>query len=46
MAVYTVQLKTLIENHFDIGLKNYPIFDENYRKILNEKLSIIIYLMK
>ena len=38
MAVYTVQLKTLIENHFDIGLKNYPIFDENYRKILNEKI--------
>lgn len=38
MAVYTVQLKTLIENHFDIGLKNYPIFDENYRNILNEKI--------
>lgn len=38
MAVYTVQLKTLIENHFDIGLKDYPIFDENYRNILNEKI--------
>lgn len=38
MSVYTVQLKTLIENHFDIGLKDYPIFDENYRNILNEKI--------
>lgn len=38
MAIYTVQLKTLIENHFDIGLKDYPIFDENYRNILNEKI--------
>lgn len=38
MAVYTTELRTLIENGFDIGLKEYPIFDESYRAILNKKI--------
>ena len=38
MAKYTIELRTLIENGFDIGLKDYPIFDENYRKELNRKI--------
>lgn len=38
MATYTVQVRTLVENHFDLGLKEYPIFDEAYREGLNEKI--------
>lgn len=38
MATYTVEIRTLVENHFDLGLKNYPIFDEAYREGLNNKI--------
>nr|DAX02401.1 MAG TPA: Lower collar protein [Caudoviricetes sp.] len=38
MAKYTIELGRLLENHFNIGLKDYPIFDENYREALNEKI--------
>lgn len=38
MSKYTTELRYLIENDFDIGLKNYPIFDENYRELLNQKI--------
>ena len=38
MAKYTVELRTLIESGFDLGLDTYPIFDENYRKELNRKI--------
>lgn len=38
MAKYTTELRTLIKNGFDIGLNDYPIFDENYRPILNKKI--------
>ena len=38
MSKYTTELRYLIENDFDIGLKNYPIFDENYRALLNQKI--------
>lgn len=38
MATYTTQVRTLVENHFDLGLKDYPIFDENYRETLNGKI--------
>ena len=38
MATYTVLIRTLIENHFDLGLKQYPIFDEKYRETLNGKI--------
>lgn len=35
---YTISVYTLIENGFDFGLKDYPIFDENYRPILNKAI--------
>lgn len=38
MAKYTIELGRLLESHFNIGLKDYPIFDENYRQTLNEKI--------
>lgn len=38
MSKYTTELRYLIENNFDIGLKTYPIFDENYREPLNRKI--------
>lgn len=38
MSKYTTELRYLIENNFDIGLKTYPIFDENYREFLNTKI--------
>ena len=38
MSTYTTELRYLIENNFDIGLKDYPIFDENYRESLNQKI--------
>ena len=38
MSKYTTELRYLIENHFDIGLKKYPIFDESYREFLNQKI--------
>lgn len=41
MAVYTTLLKTLIDINYDLGLKNYPIFNEEYRNTLNQ--SIIDY---
>lgn len=37
-AVFTVELGSLIENGFDIGLNAYPIFDEAYRAPLNAKI--------
>ena len=38
MSKYTVELRYLIEMNFDIGLDKYPIFNENYRPILNKKI--------
>jgi hypothetical protein len=38
MAVYTTELRRLIENGFDLGLDDYPIFDEEYRAVLNKKI--------
>lgn len=35
---YTVSVYTLIENKFDFGLKDYPIFDESYRETLNDAI--------
>lgn len=37
-AIFTAELGSLIENGFNIGLDAYPIFDENYRKQLNDKI--------
>jgi len=38
MAYYTVMLIDLIKQGFDLGLNDYPIFDENYRQQLNNKI--------
>lgn len=38
MAKYTTELRTLLKNNFDIGLADYPIFDEEYRPVLNKKI--------
>ena len=38
MSTYTTELRFLVENHFDLNLKDYPIFDENYRYVLNDKI--------
>lgn len=38
MAKYTINVFTLIENDFDFGLDEYPIFDEAYRPVLNKSI--------
>lgn len=45
MAVYTVTVDSLKRNNFDFGLKDYPIFDEDYRAVLNAKI-LNHYLMR
>lgn len=38
MSKYTTTLDQLIRGGFDIGLKDYPIFEETHRTELNEKI--------
>lgn len=38
MSKYTTELRFLIEGNFDLQLTEYPIFDENYRALLNKKI--------
>ena len=38
MAKYTIELKTLVEQKYELNLENYPIFDETYRDTLNNKI--------
>lgn len=38
MSRYTIELRYLIEGNYDLGLKEYPIFDESYREQLNNKI--------
>lgn len=38
MSRYTVELHSLEEAGYDLGLSTYPIFDEDYRPILNNKI--------
>lgn len=38
MAKYTIEINELIARHFEFNLHNYPIFDENYREVLNRKI--------
>ena len=38
MAKYTVEIRTLVENHFDLGLRDYPLFEEAHRLALNTKI--------
>lgn len=38
MSKYTTTIKNLIDNNFDFQMTSYPIFDENYRDTLNQKI--------
>lgn len=38
MARYTVTIRDLLQNNFDLGLKDYPIYDEAHRKTLNNMI--------
>lgn len=38
MSRYTVEIRELVENGVDFGLKNYPIWYEEYRETLNKKI--------
>lgn len=38
MAKYTIELGQLIKNNFPLGLADYPIFNEEYRRTLNNKI--------
>lgn len=44
MAKYTTTIKALIDNNFDFGLKDYPIFDESYREHLNDMILNHYYM--
>ncbi len=43
MSKYTLTIKNLMKNNFDFGLKDYPIFDENYRNTLNDNILYYYY---
>ena len=43
MAKYTITIKTLLDNNFNLGLDSYPIFDENYRNTLNQNILNYYY---
>lgn len=43
MSKYTITIKQLLKNEFDFGLNSYPIFDENYRETLNNKILYHYY---
>lgn len=44
MAKYTTTIRTLMDNNFDFGLKDYPIFDPEYRELLNNKILMHYYM--
>lgn len=44
MAKYTTTIRHLKDNGFDFGLRDYPIFDEEYRTTLNDEI-LDYYLM-
>lgn len=44
MAKYTTTIRNLMDNNFDFGLKDYPIFDNDYRTILNNKILMHYYM--
>lgn len=43
MAKYTTSIQTLLKNNFDLGLQDYPIFDEKYRSTLNNNILSFYY---
>lgn len=38
MSQYTTELRYLIQQQYDLGLRDYPLFDEGYRNVLNKKI--------
>ncbi len=44
MAHYTTTIKTLLDNGFDLGLDDYPIWNESYRSVLNKKITDHYYM--
>lgn len=44
MAKYTTTIRNLMDNNFDFGLKDYPIFDPEYREVLNNKILMHYYM--
>lgn len=38
MATFTIELRDVLELETDIGLNEYPLFDESYRPALNKKI--------
>ena len=38
MSKYTTELRWIVENGYDLQLNEYPIFNENYRQKLNQKI--------
>lgn len=38
MSKYTTTIRSIVETGYDLGLKDYPIFDESYREVLNKKI--------
>ena len=43
MSKYTITIKNLMKNNFNFGLQDYPIFDEEYRKTLNNNILYYYY---
>lgn len=44
MAKYTTTIKSLMDNNFNFGLQDYPIFDEDYREHLNDMILKHYYM--
>lgn len=44
MSKYTITIKKLIDNNFSFSLSDYPIFNEEYRDQLNEKILNHYYM--
>lgn len=43
MATYTVELRTILKNNVEIFDFNYPIFDESYRRVFEDKFKAHFY---
>lgn len=44
MSNFTVELGTLFEEGYPLNLNDYPIYDESYRQVLNNKIINHFYL--
>lgn len=38
MSKYTTEIRHILSEKFDLGMDQYPIFDESYRNVLNTKI--------